>query len=220
MNKIKLLILDDHQIVRDGLSKLILDEPDLELTASACSGKDALTCLESYAPDIVIADLSMPDMSGLEFTNIVSARYPDIKVIILSMHNDEDYILNAIKSGAKGYLSKQDSTSEILLDAIRTVHTGEEYFSQSISRTVMKSYASRIKQSGSNETPHLQELTQREREILKLYVEGMSNDEIASKLFISVRTVKTHKNNIMLKFNFKSNVDMIKYALKNRIVEL
>ena len=219
MEKIKILLVDDHQIVREGLQKMIADESDFELIGSLGNAKEALEFIKKNTPDVVIADLSMPEMSGIEFTQKALQFFPNLKILILSMFNNEDYIFSAVKAGAKGYLPKQDSTTDILLEAIRTINSGEEYFSPSISKIVMKSYILNAKQTGISDLAKKQTLTSREKEILKLYVEGFSNNEIAEKLHISDRTVKTHKNNIMQKYNFKSTVEMIKFAIRTNIVE-
>jgi DNA-binding NarL/FixJ family response regulator len=219
MGKTRVLIVDDHRIVREGIEKILSGENDIELIGSVSSGKDVLNFLNENRPDILIADLSMPDMSGIELTAKISDLFPDIKVLILSMFNNEDYIVSAIQAGAKGYLTKQDSTTAILLEAIRTIVSGEEFFSPSISKTVLKSFLKNIKKMSVTDISKKYQLTSREREILKLYVEGYSNKEIAEKLNLSIFTVKTHKNNIMQKYNFKSNVEMIKFALRNNIVE-
>ncbi|HCT31181.1 MAG TPA: DNA-binding response regulator [Bacteroidales bacterium] len=219
MSKIKVLIVDDHQIVRDGIQRILKDEIDIELIGSVSSGKEALNFIKCNNPDIVIADLSMPNMSGIELTETLTKLYPDIKVLILSMFNNEEYIVSAIQTGAKGYLPKQDSTTEILLEAIRTISSGDEFYSPSISKIVMKSFVNNVKNAGVGEIAKKHQLTIREKEILKLYVEGCTNNEIAEKLNLSIFTVKTHKNNIMQKYNFKSTVEMIKFALRNNIVE-
>jgi DNA-binding NarL/FixJ family response regulator len=220
MSKIRVLIVDDHQIVRDGIKRILTDEKDIELIGSVGSGKDALDFIRCSQPDIVIADLSMPNMSGIELTEKLTSAYPNIKVLILSMFNNEEYIVSAIQAGAKGYLPKQDSTTEILLEAIRTIANGEEFYSPSISKIVLKSFVNNIKNLGVSDIAKKHQLTVREKEILKLYVDGCTNNEIAEKLNLSVYTVKTHKNNIMQKYNFKSTVEMIKFALRNNIVEL
>lgn len=178
-----------------------------------------LSFLKNNKTDIVVADLSMPDMSGIELTEKITTDFPDVKVLILSMYTNEDYIFNAIKAGAKGYLPKHDSTSEVLIQAIYTVAGGEEFYSPSISKIVLKRYIENAKNSGFSDISKKIQLTLREKQILKLYVEGHTNNEIAHTLNISTHTVKTHKNNIMLKFNFKSTVEMIKFALRNKIVE-
>ena len=219
MGKTRVLIVDDHQIVREGIEKILSGENDIEQIGSLNSGKEALKFIKRNQPDILIADLSMPEMSGIELTAEISNLFPDIKVLILSMFNNEDYIVSAIQAGAKGYLPKQDSTTAILLEAIRTIASGEEFFSPSISKTVVKSFFNNIKTMSVTEISKRHQLTSREKEILKLYVEGCTNKEIAEKLNLSIFTVKTHKNNIMQKYNFKSNVEMIKFALRNNIVE-
>jgi DNA-binding NarL/FixJ family response regulator len=219
MRRTRILIVDDHQIVRDGIKRILTDEIDIELVGSVGSGKDALAFIKCNQPDIVIADLSMPNMSGIELTETISKLYPQIRVLILSMFNNEEYIVSAIQAGAKGYLPKQDSTTEILLEAIRTIAGGDEFYSPSISKIVLKNFINNAKSSGVSDVAKKHQLTSREKEILKLYVEGCTNNEIADKLNLSVYTVKTHKNNIMQKYNFKSTVEMIKFALRNNIVE-
>jgi DNA-binding NarL/FixJ family response regulator len=219
MGKTGVLVVDDHQIVRDGIMRILKDEDDIELTGSVGSGKEALDFIKCSQPDIVITDLSMPDMSGIELTAILAKHYPEIKVLVLSMLNNEGYIVSAIQAGAKGYLPKQDSTTEILLEAIRTIAKGNGYYSPSISKIVLESFVNNAKSTHVGDVVRKHQLTSREKEILKLYVEGCTNNEISEKLNLSVFTVKTHKNNIMQKYNFKSTVEMIKFALRNNIVE-
>jgi DNA-binding NarL/FixJ family response regulator len=220
MNKIRVLIVDDHQIVRDGIKRILKDENDIELIGTVGSGREALDFIKENNTDIMITDLSMPNMSGIELTSKLKKLYPDIKVLILSMFNNEDYIVSAIQAGASGYLPKQDSTTEILVEAIKTISRGDEFYSPTISKIVLNSFISNIKNSGVSDVAKKHHLTSREREILKLYVEGFTNSEIARKLNLSVFTIKTHKNNIMQKYNFKSTVEMIKFALRINIVEL
>ena len=219
ISRTRVLIVDDHQIVRDGIKRILTDENDIELIGSVGSGKEALAFIKCTQPDIVIADLSMPNMSGIELTEKLTNLYPKVRVLILSMFNNEEYIVSAIQAGAKGYLPKQDSTTEILLEAIRTISNGEEFYSPSISKIVLKSFINNAKSSSVGDIAKKHQLTSREKEILKLYVEGCTNNEIAEKLNLSVFTIKTHKNNIMQKYNFKSTVEMIKFALRNNIVE-
>lgn len=218
--KIKVLIVDDHQIVREGIKKILSEIENIDVCASVSNGQEALQHLKQSQTDIVIADLSMPDMSGIELTEQITANFPSIKVLILSMFNDEDYIYNAIKAGAKGYLQKQDSSATILSDAIQCINSGEEYYSLSISKIMQKSFAKNAKSAAGNESQSQMHLTVRENEILKLFANGFTNMEIANKLCISIHTVKTHKNNIMIKYNFKSTVEMIKFALKNNMIDL
>jgi DNA-binding NarL/FixJ family response regulator len=217
MKKIKIVLVDDHQIVRDGIIKILADEKDFELIASLKDGFEVLEFMKKEKPDVIVADLSMPNISGIELTESIKTQYPDVKVLILSMFTDEVYVYNSIKAGAKGYLPKHDSTTETLIQAIRSIANGEEYYSNSIKKVVLKSYINNAKNSGMPDVKL--QLTLREKEILKLFVEGYTNNEIANTLNISYHTVKTHKNNIMSKCNFKSTVEMIKFALKNKIEE-
>jgi DNA-binding NarL/FixJ family response regulator len=219
MEKIKVLIVDDHQIVRDGIRSILANENDIELIGSLASATKAIDFIKGSLPDVVIADLSMPNMSGIEFTEKLTEAFPSIKVLILSMFNNEEYVVKAIQAGAKGYLPKQDSTTELLLEAIRIIYNGDEFYSPSISKVVMRNFVQNVKGTKAGETVNKNQLTVREMEILKMYVEGFTNTEIAEKLNLSIYTVKTHKNNIMQKYNFKSTVEMIKFAIKNSIVE-
>jgi len=220
MKKIKVLLVDDHQIIRDGVKTMIIDEEDIEFVGCAENGKKALEMIKFRLPDLVISDISMPDMTGIELSAKIKEMNFDTKVLILSMYTTDDYIFNAIQAGAKGILPKQDTTKEMLMEAIRAIFSGSEYFAPSISKKLMSSFLSGIKKGNQTENATKYTLTQREKEILKLYVEGYTNQEVATKLNISVRTVETHKNNIMLKFEFKSTVEMVKFALKNNIVIL
>jgi len=220
MKKIKVLLVDDHQIIRDGVKTMIIDEEDIEFVGCAENGKKALEMIKFQLPDLVISDISMPDMTGIELTAKIREMNYDTKVLILSMYTTDDYIFNAIQAGAKGILPKQDTTKEMLMEAIRVIFSGSEYYAPSISKKLMSSFLSGIKKGNQTENATKYTLTQREKEILKLYVEGYTNQEVATKLNISVRTVETHKNNIMLKFEFKSTVEMVKFALKNNIVIL
>jgi DNA-binding NarL/FixJ family response regulator len=220
MEKIRVLLVDDHQIIRDGVKTMIIDEEDIEFMGCAENGLVALEKVNDLLPDIVISDISMPDMTGIEFARKLSETESNVKVLILSMYTTDDYIFNAIQAGAKGILPKQDTTKEMLLDAIRTIHSGSEYYASSVSKKLISSLVSGIKKGVPADVSSKYTLTPREKEILKLYVEGYSNHEVAEKLNISIRTVETHKNNIMQKFEFKSTVEMIKFALKNNIVIL
>ena len=218
MEKIKILLADDHLLFRDGIKSLLNDVDNIEIIEEVANGKELLEKLITTSPDIIIADISMPSMSGIEATKIITKEYPDIKVLILSMHNDEEFILNSIKSGAKGYLPKDTGRDE-LLKAIYAISNGEEYYNKDISDTILKGIIKKAK-SESKLLNKIPTLTNREIEIIKLVAEGFINKEIADKLFISIRTVDSHKNNIMQKLKLKSTVDLVKYAIKNNLIEL
>ena len=217
-NTIKILIVDDHQIVRDGLVSLLSDSPDIEIIGEASGYTKLIELLKNNIPDVIVMDISMPEKSGIEISEIISSDYPEIKILVLSMYINEDFIINALKAGAKGYLPK-NTTKKELLEAIHTIYNGEEYFSKPISDIIMKSYVKKIKEA-EDISQKDNALSSREIEILRLFVEGFTNAEIADKLFISQRTVESHKNHIMHKMGFKSTVDMVKYAIKSNISKL
>jgi DNA-binding NarL/FixJ family response regulator len=213
----KVFLVDDHQIVRDGIRSLIEDAEDIVIIGEAGSGEEMLTLLEPAQPDIILLDISLPGKNGIELLPIIKDQFSYMKVLILSMYNADDYIFNAVRAGANGYLPKNSSKDE-LLTAIRQICEGNDYFGEEVHKIIVNSYISMAKDERSPDKK--QQLSVRELEILKFFAEGMSNKFIADKLFISVRTVESHKNHIMQKFGFKSTVEMVKYAIKNKIVDL
>lgn len=217
---ISILLVDDHQIILDGIKQMLEGESSICICACAENGKQALELALQNPPDIIITDVSMPEMNGVELCEQIQKTRITSKVIILSMYASEDYIYKAIQAGAKGYLTKQNTTKEELISAIHRIVNGEEYYSPAVANIMMKNYINKAQNKNNSETKTVNSLTTREREILKLYAEGYSNQEIADKLCISNRTVDAHKNNIMQKFEFKSTVDMVKFAIKNDIVSL
>jgi DNA-binding NarL/FixJ family response regulator len=216
-NRWKVFLVDDHQIVRDGIRSLIEDANDIFIIGEAGDGEEMMKMLDPAQPDIILLDISLPGKNGIELIPIIRDKYPYIKILILSMYNGDDYIFNAVRAGANGYLPKNSSKVE-LLDAIRQICDGNDYFGEQVHKIIVNSYISMAKEDKSPDKK--QQLSIRELEILKLFAEGSSNKKIADKLFISVRTVESHKNHIMQKFGFKSTVEMVKYAIKNKIVEL
>lgn len=217
---ISILLVDDHQIILDGIKQMLDGEPSICVCACAENGKEALKIAAKTPPDLIITDLSMPDMNGVELCEQIQKMNISTKVIILSMYASDDYILKSLQAGAKGYLTKQNTTKEELISAIHKIVAGGEYYSPAIANMMMKNYINQVQNKGNSDNKSSQSLTSREREILKMYAEGYSNQEIADKLCISIRTVDAHKNNIMQKFEFKSTVDMVKFAIKNNIVSL
>ncbi len=217
MNKIKIVLVDDHRLFLDGIKSLLSEVECIDIIGEASGGHEVLELLTTLKPDLVMMDISMKGLSGIEASKKITALYPEIKIIILSMHTNEEFVFNAIKAGAKGYLSK-DTSKEDLLDAIQIIQAGGECYSTLISDNFMKSYIKKLK-AGQNLTEN-KCLTQREIEILKLAVVGLSNKEIADKLFISTKTVDSHKNNIMQKLKLKNTAEMVLYAVKNKIIEV
>lgn len=218
MPAIKVILTEDHQILRDGVKALIASE-NIEIIGEASNGTELWKLLEEVVPDIILMDISLPDTSGIELTRILSSKLPGIKVLILSMYTDESFINQAIKAGAKGYLHK-NTTREEMLVAIDNVMSGNDFYSDNISKIILKSYIERAKSNvEENLNPH-EILSKREIEILKLFAEGFINKEIADRLFISIRTVESHKNHIIQKLNLKTQVELVKYAIKHNLVNV
>jgi DNA-binding NarL/FixJ family response regulator len=219
MPKIRIFLVDDHQLVRDGIKSLLISAEELHILGEASSGRECFEKIAIEPPDILILDISLPDTNGIEITKRISAEYPATRVLILSMYTNEDFIFNSVKAGARGYLPKNTSREE-LLNAIHAIYEGEEFFSDSISRIMLKSYVRKAKEDDMTSPGNSISLTTREIEILKLFAEGFINKEISDQLDISIRTVETHKNHIMKKLELKSTVELIKYAIRNKIVEI
>jgi len=220
MNKIKVLLVDDHQIVRDGIFALLIKEHDIEIVGEASNGDELFEKLKFIKPDIIILDISLPKMSGIEIAGILKKDYPELRIIVFSSYTDEETIFKSIRAGAKGFLPK-DSMREDLVEAIKKVYQGFEYLSEKIPNTIIMDY---IKNSGSKDDKYnntkLGNLTKRERQVLKLIADGLSYKEVGAELFISVRTVETHKNNILQKLELKSTIDLVKFAIKNDLIDL
>jgi len=219
MDKIRVALVDDHQLVRDGIRSLLTNLPNIEVVAESDCGKTMLNLIEQVKPDILLVDISLPEMSGIELARLLTSNYPHIKVIILSMHTEQEYIFNSLRNGVKGYLHKSISREE-LIEAIEQVFLGNEYFSKEVSGIILKSYLRQIKDPERVEEYENKKLTPRELEILRMVAQGYSNQLIADKLFISVRTVESHKNHIMQKLELTTTVDLVKYAIKNGIIDL
>ncbi|MEW5846777.1 MAG: response regulator transcription factor [Bacteroidota bacterium] len=219
MDKIKVALVEDHQLVRDGIRSLLTNLPNIEVVAEADCAKTMLNLIEQAKPNVLLVDISLPEISGIELAKLITTNHPGIKVIILSMHTEQEYIFNSLRNGAKGYLHKSISREE-LIEAIEQVYNGSEYFSKEVSSIILKSYLRQIKNPERVEEYDDKKLTPRELEILRMVAQGYSNQLIADKLFISVRTVESHKNHIMQKLELTTTVDLVKYAIKNGIIDL
>lgn len=217
MKTIKIILLDDHQMFRDGVKAVLCDEEQVEVIGEPGLGKELFALLERVTPDLLITDISLPDISGIEVAARVSSLYPEIKILMLSMHTSEEFIVRALEAGANGYLPKDTSMNE-LLDAIYTIYDGENYFNKDISNTILRSFTSKPKTTAAEN--RYENLTKREKEIFELVVDGLTNKEVAEKLFISIRTVDSHKTNILQKLELKSTVELVKYALKHKLAQL
>ena len=212
---IRIIITDDHQLFREGIANLLSASPQLEIIAMAENGQEAIKKAKKLKPDIVIMDLSLPIINGVDATRILHNELPETKVLILSMHAEKNYIKEALGAGAFGYLFK-DCTYDQLIEAINTVYQGKKYLSDKITEVLIHDYLSKDDEIPDNS----QELSERESEILKLFAEGKTTREISVILFISIKTVGTHKQHILEKLNLKSTSDLIKYAIKKGIVGL
>lgn len=218
MNKIKIIIVDDHQVVRDGIVASLMFYEDIEVIAEASNGKKLIEKLDEFSPDVIILDIAMPDMSGIEACKILKKDFPEIKIIIFTGNESRESIFDALKAGADAFLPKETDREE-LIKAIYAVNKGEKYISKIISNTVIIDFINSEKNI-NQENKNICELSEREHEVLKQIADGLSYKEIGEKLFISVKTVEKHKRNILDKLKLDTTVDLVKYAIKNKIIEL
>jgi len=216
MAKIRILLADDHTIVRKGIRSLLDAEPSLEVVGEAESGREAVEKAELLRPDIVLMDHTMPLLNGLEALRQIKKQLPEIKVLILTMHTNEEYIFQFLQAGAEGYLVKQTAPTD-LVEAIRAVYAGQSFLSPAISRTVIEEY---VRHTATERVDSLEKLTDREREVLQLLAEGHSASEIAEQLHISAKTVGVHRMNVMQKLEINNPTDLVKYALRKGIISL
>jgi DNA-binding NarL/FixJ family response regulator len=215
VKEIRILLADDHNVMRAGLKLLLDSQPGFRVVSEASDGNQAVEQALATKPDIVVLDIAMPNLSGIEAAQRISAQLPQTSMIILSMHSDEGYVLRALKSGARGYLLK-DSAESDLIEAIKVVSQGKAFFSPEISKVLAEDYVREIKVRGAEDSYDL--LTAREREILQLLVEGRSNKEVASLLNLSLYTVETHRRNLQSKLNLHSFPELILYAVRKGMI--
>lgn len=215
MPTIRILLADDHAVVRDGLRALLDRQPDFTVVAEASDGRECLELAERFLPDVVMMDVAMPNMNGIEAARRILAMNPAIAVVILSMHNDESYVLQSLKAGAKGYLLK-DSPREDVIEAIRSAAQGRAFLSRKVSRMLQEDYVEQLRSKDLDDSYDL--LTDREREILQLLAEGRANKEVANVLNISPTTVETHRGHILRKLSLHGTADLILYAVRKRII--
>ncbi len=215
MRKIRVLLADDHTVIRTGLRLVLEQEPDLVVVGEAADGRQAVELADSLSPDVVVMDLGMPNLNGIEASRRITEAHPKIGIVVLSMHSDETYVLRALKAGARGYLLK-DSASEDLVRAVRAVSERKSYFSPAVGKMLLEDYMRKLQRSGAEDSYEL--LTPREREILQLIAEGKSNKEIAHQLNLSLYTVETHRAHIMQKLNLQSVPELVLYAVRRGII--
>jgi len=212
---IRILLADDHTIVRDGLRALLERQPDMEVVAEAGDGRQCVQLASEHSPDVVMMDVAMPEMNGIEAARRIISDNPKTHVVMLSMHRDESYVLRSLKAGAKGYLLK-DSPREDVLAAIRAAAQGRPWLSGKVASLMREDYMRQLESRGLEDSYDL--LTDREREILQLLAEGKANKEVASLLYISPTTVETHRGHILQKLSLHSTADLILYAVRKRII--
>jgi len=215
MHPVRILIADDHAIIRRGLRALLAHEPGFEIVAEACDGREAVAIAEREQPHVAILDISMPTLNGLEAARQLSARLHEIQLIMLTVHSDECYLLNALKAGARGYVLKSSAEFEIV-EAVRAVSQGKAYFSPKVSRVLADEYMRYLEASKVEDSYEL--LTSRERQILQMLAEGQSNKEIATVLDLSATTVICHRQHIFQKLNLHSLADLILYAIRKGVI--
>jgi len=212
---IRVLLVDDHPLVIDGIQARLEDEGGIDVVGRASNGQEAVEAARQLQPDVILMDISMPVMNGLEATRVLQTQMPDTRVLILSMHDNREYMVQLIQSGAKGYILKDVSAAE-MVSAVETVYKGGTYFSASASQTLF----SQFDVPGATPSPVASALTQRESTVLKLLAEGRNNKEIAKVLGISVRTVETHRQNIKSKLDIHTAAGLTRYAIEHDLVQL
>jgi two-component system, NarL family, response regulator NreC len=215
MKKIRILLADDHTVVRKGLRLLLESQDGFEVIADACDGRETVAFAEQHQPDVVVLDVAMPILNGIEAARQISAKFPNTAIVFLSMHSDEGYVLKALKSGARAYLLK-DSAEYDLIAAIKAVSEGKAFFSPAISKMLVEDYMRQMRERDVEDSYEL--LTTREREILQLLAEGKSNKDVATLLHLSLYTVETHRSNIFQKLNLHSSAELILYAIRKGVI--
>lgn len=212
---IRILLADDHAVMRSGLRSLLQQQGDFEVVGEAGDGREAVALAESLTPDVVVMDLTMPNLNGTEASRQITEKRPSTAVVVLTMHSDEAYVLRALKAGARGYLLKESAEAD-LIAAIRAVREGKAYFSPAVSQVLVRDYMRQLRDKNIEDSYDL--LTSREREILQLIAEGKSNKDVANLLNLSVYTVDTHRSNIMEKLGLHTVPELILYAVRKGVI--
>jgi len=215
MNPIRILLADDHTVMRNGLRLLLERQQNLTVVGEASDGRETVRLAEQLSPTVVVMDIAMPNLNGIEAARQIMAANPDIAIVILSMHSDESYVIRALKAGARAYLLK-DSAEGDLIAAIHAINDGKSFFSPAISRILVEDYMRQLEQKHVEDTYEL--LTAREREILQLLAEGKTNKEVAAMLNLSIYTVETHRTHILQKLNLHNVPELILYAVRKGII--
>jgi two-component system response regulator NreC len=216
MNKITLLLVDDHEIVRTGLRMLLENQADMHIVGEASTGGQAIKLAQTLRPDMIIMDLSLPDLSGIETTRLIKSNYPKIEIIALTIHEDEQHFFEMLKAGASGYVPKRAAPQD-LITAIRAAHEGHVYIYPTLATILVGDYLGQEHAESDSEWGG--NLTQREQEVLELLADGWSNEKIAEKLVISPHTVARHREHIMKKLNLHNRSELVKFAIRKGMIE-
>jgi two-component system response regulator NreC len=213
---LNVLLVEDHAIVRQGIVALLAEEPDITVVGETGDGSQALVLVEALRPNIVLMDLSLPGMGGIEAIRQVRERFPDVRVVVLSMHESEEYVFRALRAGASAYVVKQSTSTELVL-ALRAVAAGSTFLSPAISEILIDDYVHRAaSQARDREALHI--LTPREREVLQLIARGLNNRQIAERLHISIKTVETHRGNMMGKLDVHDRAGLVRFAMQSGLI--
>ena len=216
--KIRLMLVDDHEMFRAGLRALIGGHPEMEVVGEAADGEQAIRLAETLVPDVVLMDIALRGMSGIEATRLIRQKNPDIQVLAVTAHDSPEYFFELLKAEAVGYVLKEATPNE-LFAAIQAAHRGEAYFYPSIARYLLNDYLRRVR-SGREDRVHYDGLTDREREVLRHIANGYSNRQIAEQLVISVNTVEAHRGHIMQKLNLHTRAELVRYAIRSGLIDL
>lgn len=217
MQRIRVLVVDDHTIVRDGICAMLALVGDIEVVGEAANGSEALEMAKKLEPDVVLMDIAMPVMDGLEATRRIRKELPRIRVLVLTQYDDKEYVFPVIKAGASGFISKVAASSELAL-GIRSVYRGDSFLSPQVAKLLVEDYQYRVS-SRALQDPY-EQLTDRERDVLKLLAEGCTTQETAEKLGITPKTVEGHKTNLMAKLDIHNRIELVKYALRKGIINV
>ena len=217
MPDIRILLVDDHAVIRSALKMLLESQPNIEIVGEASNGNEAIQLAGVTQPDVVIMDITLPDISGIEATLRLKKLHPEVAVVALTIHEDEQYFFEMLKAGASGYVPKR-AAPEDLVSAIWAAYEGDIYIYPSLSKALVADFLHRAGEE-AGPSPQLEELTQREMEVLQMLASGLSNDEIAESLVISKHTVARHRENLMRKLNLHSRSELVKYAIRKGLIE-
>ncbi len=212
----RLLLVDDHAVVRSGLRMLLNAEPDVEIVGEASTAAEAMETASTVKPDVILMDIGLPDLSGIDATREIKKKYPEIAIVALTIHEDEEYFFKMLEAGASGYVPKRAAPEELLI-AVRAAAAGQVYLYPSLAKLLVKDYLSQ--DHPGEEKANIDGLTDREHEVLTYLTEGANNDKIAAELIISPKTVERHRENIMRKLNMHSRAELVRYAIRKGIIK-